>query len=123
MAFVYLDDKFPRHPKVMAAMMLQPLAPWLFVCGLAYCREHLNGGLMAKIVIPTLMPFYKPKMHDALFTVNLWEASGEDWVQIHDYGGWNDTEDAQRENRAEKASKAAVARWDRERERRMATGA
>jgi hypothetical protein len=114
MAWVYLDDKFPRHPKVMSAMSLQPLAPWLFVCGLAYCREHLNGGMMAALVIPTLMPLYKPKMAEALYTVNLWERSG-DWVMVHDYEFWNATEDHQREARSEKASKAANAMWEKKR--------
>ena len=111
MAFVYLDDKFPRHPKVMSAMMLNPLAPWLFVCGLAYCREHLNGGQIPRIVIPTLTPGYKPQMAAALTTVALWETSGDDWVQIHDYEFWNQSEDDQREARSAKARRAAEARW------------
>ena len=110
MAWVYLDDKFPRHPKIMAAMTLHPLAPWLFVAGLCYCREHLNGGLMPALVIPTFTPLYKPAMRAALITVALWDQSGE-WVQVHDYAQWNETEDAQREARTAKASRAAHARW------------
>jgi hypothetical protein len=96
----------------MAAMTLHPLAPWLFVCGLAYCREHLNGGLMPDIVIPTLSPRYKPAMKDALVKVALWDLSGDQWVQVHNYAEWNENEDDQREARSEKARRAAEARWN-----------
>lgn len=111
MSWVYLDDKFVRHPKVLAAMSLQPLSPWLHVCGLSYCREHLTGGLMAPLVIPTLMPLYRPKLRDALITVGLWESAGDGWVQIHDYESFNHSEDEQREKRSAKARRAADARW------------
>jgi hypothetical protein len=122
MAWVYLDDKFPRHPKVMAAMSIDPLAPWLFVCGLAYCREHLNGGLMHFLVIPTLMPLYKPRMRSALLTAGLWDDSGNDWVQVHDYEVWNQSEDDQRQARSDKASRAATARWQRTRLAKITAG-
>lgn len=112
MAWVTLDDKFVRHPKVIAAMSLHKLAPWLHVCALSYCREHLTGGLMAPAVLPTLTPFYNPKMSEALITVNLWEDVGDGWVQIHDYDELNAKEDAQREARSAKARKAADARWN-----------
>lgn len=111
MAWVYLDDKFVRHPKVVAAMSIDPLAPWLAVCGLSYCREHFTGGLIAPLVIPTLMPLYKPKMAQALFAVGLWDGVGDGWAQVHDYEFWNTSEDAQREARSAKASRAAHARW------------
>jgi hypothetical protein len=114
MAWVYLDDNFTSHPKVIAAMAIDPLAPWLFVAGMCYCRKYLNGGLMHNLAVPTLMPLYKPRMRSALITVVLWEDSG-DWTQVHDYEDWNQTEDDQREARSEKASKAATARWERTR--------
>ena len=116
MAWVYLDDKTPRHPKILGAMALAPHAPWLFICGLAYCREHLTGGLMSPLVIPTLSPLYKPAMRDALVTVGLWEGLGDGWIQVHDYEDWNQTEDDQREARSAKAKRAADARWNRRRE-------
>lgn len=117
MPMVYLDDKFVRHPKVMAAMSIEPLAPWLFVCAISYCREHLTGGLIARLVVPTLMPGYKPKIAQALVTVNLLEESGKDWLQVHDYESWNFSEDQQRVNRSAKARKAANSRWEQERAR------
>jgi hypothetical protein len=116
MAWVYLDDKFPRHPKILGAMQLAQHAPWLFICGLAYCREHLTGGLMSPLVIPTLTPLYKPAMRDALVTVGLWEGLGDGWIQVHDYEDWNSSEDTQREARSAKARRAADARWNRKRE-------
>ena len=79
MAFVYLDDKFPRHSKVMSAMMLNPLAPWLFVCGLAYCREHLNGGNPSNRHSDANARVQATN-GGALTTVALWETSGDDWV-------------------------------------------
>lgn len=116
MALVYLDDNFPTHPKVIAAMGIDPLAPWLFVCGLAYCRKYLKGdGVIPELAVSTLMPLYKPRMRKALFDVALWEPFTEGWLSVHDYEFWNHTEDAQREARRDKASKAASAMWERKR--------
>lgn len=111
MPYVTLDDKFPRHPKVIAAMMLDPLAPWLWICGTSYCREHMTGGLIAPLVVPTLMPLYKPKIRNALVTVNLWEDKGDGWIFVHDYPEFNDREDDQRAARSAKAKHAAKQRW------------
>ena len=119
MACVYLDDKFPRHPKVMAAMSMHAQAPWLFICGLAYCREHLTGGHMPSLVVPMLTPGFKGAMKDALVTVGLWEVVSGD-IQVHDYEDWNQSEDEQREARSAKASRAAAARWQRARTEKAA---
>lgn len=125
MGWVYLDDNFPTHPKVVAAMAIDPLAPWLYVCGLAYCRKYLKGnGMIHHLVVPTLSLCYRPKMRAALLdpTVGLWEQIGSEWIYIHDYEMWNKTEDAHREARTEKASKAASARWELDRVRKISGG-
>lgn len=116
MTWIYLDDNFPDHPKVMAAMSIQPLAPWLFVCGLGHCRKHLTGGVIGPLVVPTLMPLFRPKMRQALIQVALWEDKGDGWIQVHDYDFWNHTEDEQRQKRSDKARKGATAMWEKRRQ-------
>lgn len=120
MALVYLDDNFTTHPKVIAAMDIDPLAPWLFVCGLTYCRKYLKGdGVIPESIVPTLSPRYKPRMRQALFAVNLWELFAPNYLVIHDYEFWNHSEDAQREARSEKARKANDVRWAEQRLRKL----
>lgn len=36
MAWIYLDDHFPDHPKIVLA---GGDGAWLFVCGLGYCKR------------------------------------------------------------------------------------
>lgn len=121
MALVYLDDNFPTHPKVIAAMAIDPLAPWLYVCGLGYCRKYLKAdGVIPELAVPTLMPLYKPKMRQALIDVVLWEQLDIGWLCVHDYVDHNHSEDAQREARTEKARKAANAMHEQRRMRARA---
>ena len=106
MAWVYLDDKFPEHHKTLGAMELHPLAPYLFVCSLAYCRRNLNGGLIPALAVSGLMPKYTKKVADALVTVQLWDRLEDGCIQIHDYEEWNHSE-----ARSAVGRKAAMARW------------
>ena len=110
MAWVYLDDGMPDHPKVVAAERHHVLAPWLFVCGLAYCRRHLTGGRIPKEVVATLVRGYKGAMVTGLIKEGLWDDMGPEYV-VHDYDKWNQGEDEQRNRRKEKARRAAEARW------------
>lgn len=112
LAWVYLDDTMPEHPKIVLAESRHIRAPWLFICGLAYSRRQMSGGLIPKTVIPTLVRGYSSKMKDALTFAALWDLLDDGSVVVHDYDEWNASEDLQREARKEKARKAALKRWE-----------
>lgn len=108
MAWVYLDDQFPDHPKVVLA---GGDAAWLFVCGLAYCRRYSTGGEIPAAQVARLTDRRQPaKLAAKLVEVGLWEVDG-DRYQVHDYSEWNRSE----KSRSEAGRKAARARWDTQR--------
>ena len=111
MGWVYLDDHFDEHHKVLGAGDIHPLAPWLFVCGLTYSRRAGSGGLIVASKARTLTPLYKKGAQDALVTVGLWDEIPKTGVQIHDYGQWNKTY----EERSASARNAAQVRWKNQR--------
>jgi hypothetical protein len=108
--WVYLDDHFDEHPKVLAAGEVHPLAPWLYVCGLTYCRRNESPGLIPPSKVRTLTPLFKPAAVQALFDVKLWVPSVGDAVEVHDYGEWN----RHNGSRSASARNAARVRWERE---------
>ena len=109
MPWVYLDDHFDEHHKVLAAGELHPLAPWLFVCGLCYSRRAATAGLIPAGKVRTLTPLYHKAARNALITVALWDELSDGAVQIHDYGQWNKTS----EERSASARNAAAVRWSK----------
>lgn len=71
MAWVLLDDNFPHHPKAVA---VGPLASYLFVCGLCYCRKYHTGGFIPDKMIASLGVTRKPvRMIEMLIAVGLWD--------------------------------------------------
>jgi 5-methylcytosine-specific restriction endonuclease McrA len=117
MAWVYLDDHFDEHHKVLGAGELHPLAPWLFVCGLTYSRRSANGGLIPAPKVRTLTPLYKKAARDALVVVALWDEVGDGAIEIHDYQDWNRTN----EERSASARNAAQVRWKKEKKTQEST--
>lgn len=107
MGWVYLDDHFDEHHKVLAAGEIHSLAPWLFICGLTYSRRCAMGGLIQNAKVRTLTPLYRQGARKALVTVGLWDELTNLDVQIHDYGQWNRTN----EERSASARNAAQVRW------------
>jgi hypothetical protein len=107
MPWVYLDDHFDEHHKVLAAGDLHPLAPWLFVCGLTFSRRAGSAGLIPAAKVRTLTPLYRKPARDALVTVALWDELADGAVLIHDYGQWNKTNT----ERSASARNAAQVRW------------
>jgi len=103
-AWVYLDDQFPDHPKVALA---GGDAGWLFICALAYVKRYDTEGVIPKAQVPRLSDRKAPtKLARRLVEVGLWEEDG-DTYRIHDYHEWN----RPGENRKAAARKAAQARW------------
>jgi hypothetical protein len=109
MPWVYLDDHFDEHHKVLAAGDIHPLAPWLFVCGLTYCRRADTAGLIPEAKVRTLTPLYKRAARDALVKVGLWDAAGTSGgIAVHNYSEWNRPSEA----RSASARNAAMVRWN-----------
>lgn len=106
MAWVYLDDQFPDHPKVAAA---GGDAAWLFICGLAYCRRYGTEGKIPRAQVPRLSDRKAPmKLAAKLIEVRLW-IEDPDGFQVHDYSDWN----RPGESKSEAGRKAANARWSK----------
>lgn len=104
MAWVYLDDAFPDHPKVAAA---GGDAAWLFVCGLAYIKRYATEGRIPKGQVPKLSDRKAPtRLARRLVDVGLWADDGDHYT-VHDYHDWNKPQ----ESRSAAARKAARARW------------
>jgi hypothetical protein len=90
MAWVLLDDNFPLHPKAIQA---GPVAAYLYVCGLCYCRKHHTGGFIPARALPLLGLNTRPqRMVDALVEAGLWIKS-EGGYNVHDYDGFYADED------------------------------
>lgn len=111
MAWVYLDDHFDEHPKVLAARDIHRDAPWLFVAGLCLAKRQAQGGLIPETQIPRLITSYSRKSASALIDVGLWDESPIG-AQIHGYSKWN----RMGEEKSASARNAAQVRWQRERE-------
>lgn len=105
MAWVYLDDQFPDHPKVARA---GGDAGWMFVCGLAYVRRHETGGLIPAAQVARLTDRRQPqRLAERLVAVDLWEVVDDEHYAVHDYHEWNKPQ----ESRSAAGRKAAQARW------------
>jgi hypothetical protein len=107
MPWVYLDDHFDEHPKVLDAYELDPQAITLFVAGLAYCRRSDSGGHIAATKVRALLG-YRHKAERALVIAGLWEGELEGGaIKVHDYEQWNRAG----QSRSASARNAARVRW------------
>jgi hypothetical protein len=114
MPWVYLDDHFDEHPKVIDAFELDTQAPLLFVSSLAYCRRGDTSGRVPGTKVRALLG-YRPKAHRALLAVELWHKVGPgETIEVHDYAEWNGVA----ETRSASARNAARIRWGKERNER-----
>lgn len=103
MTWVYLDDQFPDHPKVVAA---GEDAAYLFIAGLCYSKRLGTEGHIPKAMVPKLVSAKSSARSARLVDVGLWEDQGDEFV-VHDYTDWNKPAEA----RSEAGRKAAHARW------------
>ena len=115
MAWVYLDDHFDEHPKLVGAYERDPHALIVFISGLAYCRRNDTDGLILGAKVRGLLG-WRPKAQKALLDLELWHDAGNGAVVVHDYEDWNRTSD----QRSASARNAAQIRWAKERERKAA---
>lgn len=115
MPWVWLDDKFPDHPKVTKA---GGDAAWLYVAALAWVNRTLTSGFIPKAIVPRLTDRKKPmQLAQRLVDVGLWIDRGDDY-EIHDYAVHNASAEEARMRKqrdSDRARKAAQARWEKER--------
>ena len=107
MPWVYLDDHFDEHAKVLAAREIHRDAPWLFVAGLCYNRRAATDGLIIAPQVPRLITHFSRGPQKALLEVGLWDDTGKGAIGVHDYSEWNRTTDA----KSASARNAAQVRW------------
>lgn len=85
MSWVRVDDKFPDHPKVIAA---GPLAKALYVDALCYCNRMLTDGFIperkARIFADDYADFSKDDLCQRLVDVQLWELC-DGGYRVHGY--------------------------------------
>ena len=82
MAWVMLDDNFPNHPNATQA---GPVAAYLYVCGLCYCRRFHTDGFIPKHAIASLGVSTRPiRMIHSLVEAGLWDITDGGW-KVHDY--------------------------------------
>lgn len=92
MAWLKVDDRVRTHPKIAKA---GPLAAWMWLCSLCYCREHLTDGFVPAEAVPTLAVGMPQPARQArrLVEVGLWhEVDGG--YRVHDWGDWNPSREA-----------------------------
>lgn len=104
--WVRIDDRLPRHPKILAAGALlgrdgTSRAIACFLTSLCYCAEHLTDGQVSPEALGTMrQQVWNPhKTAEALATVGLFERI-ETGYQIHDYHNYNPSAVAVKEKRA-----------------------
>lgn len=108
MPWVYLDDKFDQHPKVVQA---GSDAGWMFVAGLCWVNRNLTEGRIPASAVRLLTDKRPAPLIERLVDVGLWERQHDGSYLVHDYAYWNRTAKAM----SEKARKAAERRWENER--------
>lgn len=78
MGWVWLDDKFPDHPKLLKA---GPVAAWLFVRTICWANQHLTDGFVPFEAIRSMQGMGSTKV---LLKVGLFDPA-DGGVRIHDY--------------------------------------
>jgi len=90
MAWIYLDDQMPDHPKVAG---ISDAAFRLHVSGICYSGRQLTDGLIEADEVPRLVRKFKRAAPSELVDAGLWlpvgVAGSTDLYEIHDYLDWN----------------------------------
>lgn len=84
MSWAKLDDRMPRHPKVIH---LSDAAFRLHIVGICYCAENLTDGFIQKRAARCFHSRAKQYI-DELIDAGVWENTDGDY-RIHDYLEWN----------------------------------
>lgn len=103
MSYIYLDDRFAQHPKIVALSNRAFRAHVLAIC---YCGMNLTDGALSEKALKTLG--ISKRTVSELVGAQLWENADGGW-RIHDYLDWQDSRDEVLARR-EKARAAGQAR-------------
>jgi hypothetical protein len=106
MAWVWLDDEMPEHPKVVgAAGVVGDSALAAAVSGIAYSNRHLTDGHLPAAKVQGLTHHKRPAVvAQALVTAGLWEPVDGGYL-IHDFGDYQTLKAELEEKRARGAAK------------------
>lgn len=115
MTWVYLDDRYPEHPKIDG---LSDGAFRLHTSAICYANSHLTDGIIPADRLSRLMPKFRKAYVTELTQRLLWiELPGGTHYEIHDYLDWNKSRaevEKRRVTRAEAGRKGAGKRWGNE---------
>ena len=113
---LYIDDKLPRHPKIMKAGALlgggdgPALALAMVVAGLAYAREYVTDGTLPDAFVERSMLVRAPfDVASSLVRAKLWHRIRGGY-RIHDFHDWNKSAAEIKETRAKWRDKKAKQR-------------
>jgi hypothetical protein len=84
MPFVKVDDKLPEHPKMLAALVIEPLALGSYVAGLCYCNRNRTDGFIPTLALGSIAPAKPKNVVKALTFARLWHEI-EGGYTVHDY--------------------------------------
>ena len=110
MTWVRLDDKLPRHPKVMALGKLRHPALGVHVEALCYCSEYLTDGILPAEYVRRC----QRRLVEALVSVGIRHRLGDGTVQVHDYLDYNPSREAVNAKRTEARVRMNILRTSRE---------
>lgn len=102
MAWVKLDDGYPRNPKVLGLSTQAFRADITAIC---YCAEQDTDGLLPPAYLKTI----PGRIREELLSTGRWDTT-EDGVIVHDYLVYNPST-IERQTKTEAASHAARMRW------------
>lgn len=87
MAWMKIDVTVPRQVKFMKA---GPVASWLWLAGVAHCRESNTDGHISTLILPVLVPGLRhaSKHASKLVEVGLWRSTDTGY-EVNDYLEWN----------------------------------
>lgn len=87
MAWLKVDDKLPRNPKILAGDIE---TAWYFVCAMTHCAEQLTDGFIARSAVPLVAPHITDpqSVADRCVTLGLFRQV-EDGYWIPDYLEYN----------------------------------
>lgn len=118
MPWAKVGDEFPLHPKTLQA---GPMAAWLYVCGLCYCKRYLTDGFIPEPVVPSIGLTDAPMAAAySLVKVGLW-VRVQGGYQVHDYRDHNWTKDQVREHQAKQ--KKRIDEWRKQRQKKRPANA
>jgi hypothetical protein len=110
MIYCRIDVDLPEHPKVVEACAENPLAGWLYVKLICYCRKYLTDGFVSNAVMRKIC--LDDISIESLLRFRLVRRANRYGYVLPDYSEYNTTRE-QVKGLTEAGKKGAEARWKR----------